>query len=147
MPSRRALLVGGFAGLAAVSTSLLRGFVGSPGVDGAEPELAPGEETTITVTAHNVGSLILSLPHSRERVRIDVNDASVSPSPTSQEDSYPPYWNWWRPRQTVEVVVPVSVAADAEPGTVRYGVTVWNRSDREAADSISEEFAITVRDT
>src|SRR6056297_3339262 len=73
---------------------------GPPAVDAPTVQLAPGEETTATVTAENVGSMSISTlfaPQDGERESrpvVELEEENLSPSPTSVNESMPPEWHW-----------------------------------------------------
>lgn len=124
----------------------LRRFFGSPSVKGTEPKLQAGTTSTIDIKAHNIGGLVCSSLPEETSVQIDLSKAKVSPRPSFQVDTYPPYWYWRIPRKSVSVEVPISVHGDAEPEKCHYAVRAYNSSDRDRATSVSEEFTITVVD-
>lgn len=146
MYSRRSV-VGTVVGAAVlVVLWTLRGFVGSPSVRGTDSELRAGTTSTIEVEASNVGGLVFSSLPEETSVRLELSRAAVSPRPSSVVDTYPPFWYWRIPKQSVSVSVPVSAPDEAEPGEYRYAVRAYGSADRDAAASVTEEFAIGVVD-
>lgn len=119
-------------------------------------ELRERNEDYITVEARlpdgidaegrNVGGLVFSSLPEEAPVKLDLTRATVSPSPSSVVDSYPPYWDWRIPKQSVSVAVPVSVPEDADPGEYQYAVLAYDFPNRGPEASVSETFAITVVD-
>jgi len=114
---RRQYLACGLGGLSAVTAGCLT-VVGSadcsdpwdPGVEAEEPTLARGESDSIRVEVERVTRLSLDVPEFHgENVDVDVADASVTPSPDGQLDTYPPSWSW--EECTGAIVVPLEVAA------------------------------------
>ena len=114
-----------------------------PSIDADAPTLSPGEETTVTVRASDVGGFAFRPPPDGISIGWTASERSVSPPPDSGEDSAPPRWFWSR-RTDVTVEVPIAVAETADPGEYQYGVVVFpnDDSDRE----VSESFDITVTD-
>lgn len=114
-----------------------------PTISGETPELAPGAETTITVEADPVGGFRFSAIPEEDGVEIatSLDAVSVSPSPDSGEDVYPPRWFWSSPTSAT-VEAPVSVADDAATGEYPYEVTVF--AEEYSEESRSETFAVTV---
>lgn len=157
MNRRKFMLVAGATGLVGTSgclTSALPGDNNSgggtvtddssnsePTVDGEEPELTPGAETTLTVTANNITDLHFSELPDREVIEFDLDSDHVSPAPEAIDQSYPPHWSW-SSRTSVTVDAPVTVADDAEPGEYPYEVTVL--TDNDKSTEMAEEFVITV---
>lgn len=125
---------------------VLRGFIGSPSVGGTEPELRPGTSSAVDIKARNAGGLVFTSLPNETAIRIDLNEATLSPRPSFEVDTYPPYWYWRIPRQSISVEVPVVVNDDAEPGVYHYAVRAYDSSDRDTATSVTEAFAITVID-
>lgn len=93
MHRRRVLQAIGGAGIAAMS-----GFVGtlnqvvgggwSPGVEGENPTIAPGGESTIRVEATDIGGFQFKLPDPEGiNFKISLDDSTVAPSPDSGNDS------------------------------------------------------------
>ena len=112
-----------------------------PNATAEEPTLSPGESTTLRVEAENVSRMQLRLPETEE-VEFELTDASHSPSLGGQMDSYPPIWLWGECTD-VETTVPVSAAADAEPGTYNYSVRAWFYHDNSTV-GVDERFNVTV---
>lgn len=137
-----------------------------PSVDGEQPELSPGTDTTITIKASPITALHFSEIPERAQIEFDVAHDTVSPRPDRAAESYPPQWFWSTPT-AVTVDTPVSVAPDAEPGAYSYGITASTgtdtsmttnpsspvsvsntddtaSSDDDASQSVTEQFTITV---
>lgn len=146
MYSRRTVVGTVVGAVVLVGLWTLRGVVGSPSVRGTDSELRAGTMSTIEVGAHNVGGLVFSSIPEEPSVHLDLNRATISPHPSSEVDTYPPYWYWRIPKQSVSVSVPVSAPDDAEPGEYRYAVRAYGSSNRDTATSVTEEFVISVGD-
>ena len=115
----------------------------SPGIDGTEPEVSPGEEATLTVEAADVAGLNFSEPPDRDTIEFPTTDYDISPSPAHQDDSDPPIW-YWESRTSIEVNVSIRIADDATPGDYPYSVRGLDSDELASAESITEEFTITV---
>lgn len=111
----------------------------TPVVEGDDLELLPGENSTVDIKLEGVGSVQFSDIPDPDIVDIDVNEAEFSTSPSGQDDSYPPYWNWSPPDANTEISVPVYVADGAESGEYEYTVSAWNVDVEEGADRAQEE--------
>ena len=118
----------------------------SPDVTADEPTLAPGDETTVRVEVTNVVGLHFEqvLLHD-DAIDVNVMNASVSPAPDRSMDSYPPKW-YWSECTNVDVVVPVRVAEQAEPGEYGYTVRIFQSRDG-SGETRDREFTITVADS
>lgn len=123
---------------------------GPPSVTGTEPTLAPGEQSTVSVEAENVGSMHVSalpaMSPAPDAVYIDLTDADLTPDPSSGAESFPPYWNWGRSRQSVTVTLPLRIGSDVRSGDYEYGVAVWNDADR-SSEGTERTFSITVSES
>jgi len=116
------------------------GASGDPAVDGPEPTLAPGAETTLTVEATAVDELrVTAYCASDDAVTFDVNAADLTPGPSGVQESYPPIWHWRYP-VTVTVELPVRVAGDAAPGRCEYGLAAAQGDD----ERVERRFTVTV---
>ena len=111
---------------------------GPPSVDAPTVELGPGEETTVTVEAENLGSMqIIATMASADdpdvpQPSINLSDATLTPHPNYVQESYPPYWNWSLPRATVTCEVPISVTGKVPPREYVFTATVWRSEDRNS---------------
>lgn len=136
MNRRTVLQAIGGAGVAAMSGCLgtLHQVVGggwSPGVEGENPPIAPGEDATLTVDATDIGGFQFILPDPAGiDFKTSLEDTTVSPAPDSGNDSIPPQW-FWSSRTDVTVTTPVVVAEDVTPGEYQYGARVWPKDHAE----------------
>lgn len=111
---------------------------GPPSVDAPTVELAPGEETTATVIAENVGSMsihtLVAPPDGERESRpvVELADENLSPSPTSVNESMPPEWHWSPPRARVTYEAPIRVPDDVSSGTYDYRVGISKETDRDS---------------
>lgn len=159
MNRRRFLSVTGATGLLSVSGCISRANRGNentgddpetdeqsngePTVEGDEPNLTPGSDTTVTVKASNITGMHFSKIPDRDVIEFDFASENLSPAPDTTAESYPPQWAW-SSRTSVTFDAPVSVAADAEPGEYPFEVTVSVRTDNDGSSSSTEEFIITI---
>lgn len=113
---------------------------GPPSLSGEEPSVDPGQRVTLTADAENVTEFRFE-PQVPENYHEHVSfvETDVSPTPSTQADSFPPIWYWDRPRDVTGELV-VEVAADAPDGEFGYGVSVANEADR-----VRESFTVRVR--
>ncbi|QAU12333.1 hypothetical protein EKH57_06155 [Halorubrum sp. BOL3-1] len=116
----------------------------NPTVDGDTPTLSPGEDTTVTVRATDVGGFAFRSPPNGITIGWAASKRDVSPPPDSGEDSAPPRWFWSR-RTDVTVEVPIAAAETVDPGTYQYGVTVVPDDDSER--EVREGFDLTVTES
>jgi len=144
--------------LAAGSANVLFGVSGcigaddeawSPDVTGNEPELDPGDETIVQIEASPVSGVQVT-PNGDTGsglgdalVELDIGNATKSPRPDAQQDSFPPTW-LWDSQTSVEVEVPVQIADNAESGEYPYEVTVQEQASGGQSDTF--EFTISVVD-
>lgn len=113
----------------------------TPGIDGDEPTIAPGDETTVSIDVSNTTGLYLGRPSS-DTLEFDIAEASVVPSPDQAADSSPPKW-YWDSCTGVSVTVPIQASDDAEPGEFYYSVSaIQSRSDD--AETEQQQFAIRI---
>jgi hypothetical protein len=137
------------AGLLSAGAAALAGCAGDrdgewdPTIDGEEPTIPRGGETTVTVEATDAGGFSFRPPPGGITLGLSASEREVTPSPDSGADSYPPRW-FWSGRTSVTVRVPIAVGESAEPGEYQYGVTVYPDADSER--SVRESFPITVSD-
>jgi hypothetical protein len=122
---------------------------GTPMVNVEDIEFAPGEDGTLSILANNAGNVHLSERSDSDAVVVDATgDVEFSIPRSGGDDSDQPYWNWGPPDETVEIGVPTRAEGDADPGTDRGAVTAWHvdvrEQPREDAESVAEEFTITV---
>lgn len=84
------------AALLSAGTVQLAGCAGDdewdPTVDGDAPALSPGDETTITVRASDVGGFGFHPPPDGITLGWTASEREVTPSPESGADSAPPRW-------------------------------------------------------
>ena len=109
--------------------------------------LAPGETTTLTIQATNVGELTYGLEND---TALAVTELDAEPPPTSGADSYPPHWFWSSPPESVTVTITLTAAETARPGAYVGTLTVWNvpaSADASASRSRARErFVVEVVD-
>ncbi|MFC7229373.1 hypothetical protein N0B31_18380 [Salinirubellus salinus] len=113
---------------------------GPPTVSGDEPTVGPGQRVTLTAEATDATEFRF-LPQVPEAYHESVSlvETDVSPTPSTQADSFPPIWYWDRPRDVTGELV-VEVASDAPDGEFGYDVSVANEADR-----VRESFTVNVR--
>ncbi|NGM68081.1 hypothetical protein G6M89_03480 [Natronolimnobius sp. AArcel1] len=111
-------------------------------IQGAEPQLTPGEEATLTLTATDVSSLTFNLPDSIAGINYSFNPDGISPTPDNIDYSYPPGWSWENPT-SVDLEIPISVSHDATPGEYQYSLEKEQTDDDEP---VTETFQITILD-
>lgn len=144
--------------IATVATAT--GFAGCLGgdFDGTEPtvegegvSVAPGEEGTITIGIEHAGSVVVSALPGAEGVSLPLGDVVFSTPPTDRDDSYPPYWTWSPPEDSLELDFPVRAADDADPGEYRLEVSAWGVEveggdgvERINSEAVREVFSIEV---
>jgi hypothetical protein len=115
----------------------------SPSIEANEPTIAPGENTTLHISAKNLTGV-------RFQVNSDLvwwmrfNDGTVSPRYDDSTDGYPPGY-YWDECVNAEITIPVSIPQDADPGKHIYGVRVV-RPDNPNGDSMTRDFSVTVSD-
>ncbi|MFB6104960.1 MAG: hypothetical protein ABEJ57_07780 [Halobacteriaceae archaeon] len=66
-------------------------------------------------------------------LQVDPTSLSVTPAPTRAAESLPPIWYWDRPRYEAEARFSITVAADAQPTDITYGVTAANGDEERTA--------------
>lgn len=87
----------------------------SPRIEAEEPTLAPGEGTTVHITATDVSGVTL-----RERgpsltsFGLEFNNASLSPGPAYGSEGYPP-GDAWEECTTVEIAIPLTALQMPHP--------------------------------
>ena len=113
----------------------------NPTIKGNLLDLSPGEESTITVQATDVGGFSFHLPPEGIDIGTSRSERDVSPSPDSGADSAPPQW-FWSSRTDVTVEVPVFISDTIEPSEYQYGVTVYSGEDSD--QTAQAEFDITI---
>jgi hypothetical protein len=134
------------------------GLVGCAGVTDSPPAeptlsvengtLAPGETTTLTIQATNVGELTYSLEND---TALTVTEFSADLPATSGADSYPPHWFWSSPPESMTATITLTASETARPGSYTGTLTVWNVPD--SADSSTsrtqtqERFVIEIADS
>jgi hypothetical protein len=138
----RRTYLSGLGGLLGAGAGCLgrSGASGPPSVSGDEPTVEPGQRVTLTAEATDVTEFRF-LPQVPEAYHESVSlvETGVSPTPSSQADSFPPIWYWDRPRDVTGELV-VGVAGDAPDGEFGYDVSVANGGDR-----VRESFTVRVR--
>lgn len=127
----------------ALSLSGCLGRVREPSVTGDEPTLTPGETATLSVRARSVSGLRFEDLPDDDAISIDLNDAELTPSPSTIAESYPPVWYWRVTRWSVDVSVPIRVHPETPPGEYQYAVSV-TAADRISSDVTTETFSILV---
>lgn len=148
MNRRKVLQGAGGAGIAAMSGCLgtlnqITGDGWSPRVEGENPTIAPGEESTLTVEATDIGGFQFILPESEGiNFKTSLDDTTVSPMPDSGNDSLPPQW-FWPSRTDVTVTTPVVVAEDVIPGEYEYGARVWPIDHAEREKQYQSSITVT----
>ena len=131
--------------LLTVGTVAVAGCIGdgewSPTIDGGELRLSPGEESTITVEATDIGGFSFQPEPEGVTIETDLSEINVTPPPDSGGDSDPPQW-YWSSRTDVTVEAPITIAESVEPGEYQYGVTVYLNDDSDR--TVQEEFDLTI---
>lgn len=136
MNRRDLLLQLGAGGTLAVAGCLAGQSREQLSIEGSAPRLSPGNDAVIAATVYNATRVSFSrLPDDQ----IEVMDIDVTPSPDIQFDSFPPGWVWDDPQSSIEAILRVSAASDADTSEYVYGVIASN-GDKEA----NAEFTITV---
>lgn len=159
MPTRRAVLrTASAAALGGMSGCVVKQAVGrsddqwDPEVTGDEPELSPGEQSSVEITAGPLRSFRLKLlgdiglrnelPDGP--VQFDFSQVTIEPRPSGSFDSMPPIWTWGS-QVDVTVSLPVHAADDAPMGDYRYAVTIGESGGLPVEEErMTEEFTITV---
>ena len=136
-----ALLAGGAGCLGQPSDSGSKQNDWSPKISGSEPELEPGETTTLSVEATDIGGLFFSSTPGSDVLEFDFDITDVSPHPEGRYVMHPPAWSW-DARTSVELNVPVTVADDAVPGEYHYEVNVFDELPQDNA-SAGDELTVT----
>ena len=108
----------------------------SPDVTVTTPEIAPGEETTVTVTAIDVvGVSFSAIPD--DVLAFDFDGVDGSPPPKSRYLMHPPVWVWGT-RTDIDLTIPVSALDDATSGEYQYQVNVFGDLTAGSDDSSSD---------
>jgi len=138
---RRTYLAAATGVLTAVAGCLTSpGASGPPTVSGDEPTVSPGDRVTLTAEATDVTEFrfLPPVPDGYGEY-VSLVGTDVTPTPSSQADSFPPIWYWDRPRDATGELV-VEVAGDAPDGEFGYDVSVANGDDR-----VRESFTVRIR--
>jgi hypothetical protein len=113
------------------------------GVEGEEPTLQRGVTHSLHVEAtHATRVQFTAHCADTDAVDLQLNDAALDPEPAEVMDTYPQIWTFEDP-QTVDVVVPATVATDAPHVTCAYAVTA---SDDTTDDPLERTFDIQITD-
>lgn len=121
-------------------------------VSGDEPELAPGDESTVHVEANPIqtlqiepeGNTGLRDDETEEAVELDILGTTLEPHPSGSLDMIPPVWHWGS-QTHVSGEIPVYVANNAEAGEYPYSVTVTEGDNQpQGGETETIEFTITV---
>lgn len=143
--NRRQFLITGSAGMAVGLAGCLSDGDGRPEIEGSGVTVSPGEKAVLEIEASNVGSIRFSGLPEPDGLSLEISDTDLSPSPSGQDDAFPPYWNWSGTRSTVDVETQLHAAESVAPGEYRYEITVWNRPHYEDdADATTDEYPITI---
>jgi hypothetical protein len=84
------------SGLLTVGTALSAGCAGlgewNPTIDGTELTLSPGEESTLTIQATDIGGFPFQPEPEGATIGTDLSEIDVTPPPDSGNDSDTPQW-------------------------------------------------------
>lgn len=108
--------------------------------------LERGESATLTIRATEVGELWFSEFPSSEglTVELSMREITFRPPPTSQVDTYPPYWVWDDVESNVTMEVPVRAAGNATTRNHTFAISVANNTDHNHERSITEDVTVRV---
>lgn len=162
MEGRRRLLrmigaagVAGTAGCLGRVTDVLSGdSEWSPEIQGDEPELSPGSETSLTINAGPIQTLKVNPEgetgihgdhqHPDGPVELDYFETTIDPSASFQLDSIPSVWGWGSQTEA-QVELGAYVSDDAPPGEYPYSVEITEGGEvPESGESEAAEFVMTV---
>lgn len=127
-----------------------------PTVTASDPELKAGDEATLTVEATDVSGVWISKQPDSDAIEMAFSAVELSPSPATVYTMHPPAWIW-DTRTDVELEIPITVSAEADPAEYPYEITVYDTVHDEGIEmtpdseeseaeweSLKKAFSITV---
>ena len=103
--------------------------------------VAPGEHTTATITAKNVGEFHIA---GVGPDNVSVSAESLHPRPDQIATTMPAYYSWDEVQPSVQVVLSVDAASDAQSGTYQFDVLAWNDTNHSHANGTTGTLTVTV---
>lgn len=103
--------------------------------------VAPGERTTTTITAENVGEFTIG---GVGPDNVSVSAQTLAPRPDQVATTMPAYYSWEQVQSSVKIVVEVDANSNATPGTYRFDVLAWNDTNHSHANGTTGTLAVTV---